>query len=195
MEDGGVGSNPIAIRVNRSVKMGVHFAFLIFWFIYFTIRSSNFFLTIWIRLLNTEKDEIFHKIIDFFFFFYFVSVCVFGLVERTGRSLQAWQQHGRPHSELLRLQRDSEGGSTLGGPLRYDADRTLIFWVQCQQVKTKQNKNKKNSPTTRNSQIQISLSPFESTRAVQFSWIILKWINTTNMLDWGKWRCKSLNQK
>ncbi|KAI9556374.1 hypothetical protein GHT06_018948 [Daphnia sinensis] len=49
------------------------------------------------------------------------------------RSLQAWQQHGRPHSELLRSQRDSEGGSTLGGPLRYDADRTLIFWVQCQQ--------------------------------------------------------------
>ena len=50
-----------------------------------------------------------------------------------GRSLQAWQQHGRPHSELLRSQRDSEGGSTLGGPLRY-AGRTLIFWVQCQQV-------------------------------------------------------------
>ncbi|XP_057373962.1 tRNA dimethylallyltransferase-like [Daphnia carinata] len=48
------------------------------------------------------------------------------------RSLQAWQQHGRPHSELLRSQRDSEGGSTLGGPLRY-AGRTLIFWVQCQQ--------------------------------------------------------------
>ncbi|KAK4023639.1 hypothetical protein OUZ56_009039 [Daphnia magna] len=52
----------------------------------------------------------------------------------TSRSLQAWQQHGRPHSELLRSQRDSEGGSTLGGPLRYDADRTLIFWVQCQQL-------------------------------------------------------------
>ena len=31
-----------------------------------------------------------------------------------GRSIQAWQQHGRPpHSELPRSQRDSEGGSTL----------------------------------------------------------------------------------
>ena len=48
------------------------------------------------------------------------------------RSLQAWQQHGRPHSELLRSQREEEGGSTLGGPLRYPD--TLIFWVQCQQV-------------------------------------------------------------
>ena len=48
------------------------------------------------------------------------------------RSLQAWQQHGRPHSELLRSQREGEGGSTLGGPLRYPD--TLIFWVQCQQV-------------------------------------------------------------
>lgn len=47
------------------------------------------------------------------------------------RSLQAWQQHGRPHSELLKSQREGEGGSTLGGPLRYQD--TLIFWVQCQQ--------------------------------------------------------------
>jgi hypothetical protein len=49
-------------------------------------------------------------------------------------SLQAWQRHGRPHSELLKAQREQEGGSTLGGPLRYTD--TLIFWVQCQQVRT-----------------------------------------------------------
>ena len=58
VEDGGE-SNPIAIRVNRSVKMGVHFP-VIFIFIFSDLfhYSSYFLLTIWIRLLNTEKDEI-----------------------------------------------------------------------------------------------------------------------------------------
>ena len=91
-----------------------------------------------------------------------MSVCVFGSVERTGRSLQAWQQHGRPHSELLRSQRDSEGGSTLGGPLRYDADRTLIFWVQCQQVKTKvPHKKKKETNSNLTSPLSNLLNHFE----------------------------------
>ena len=64
----------------------------------------------------------------------FVLLLIFSILY-SKRSLQAWQQHGRPHSELLASQRDSsKGGSELGGPLRYPADRTLIFWVQCRQV-------------------------------------------------------------
>ncbi|KAK8392812.1 hypothetical protein O3P69_014923 [Scylla paramamosain] len=47
------------------------------------------------------------------------------------RSLQVWEQTGRPHSALLRVQREQEGGSGLGGALRFP--HALIFWLTCDQ--------------------------------------------------------------
>ncbi|KAG7161564.1 tRNA dimethylallyltransferase-like, partial [Homarus americanus] len=48
-----------------------------------------------------------------------------------GRSLQVWEQTGRCHSELLEEQQHQEGGSKLGGGLRFP--HTTILWVTCQQ--------------------------------------------------------------
>ncbi|KAK4295066.1 hypothetical protein Pmani_032349 [Petrolisthes manimaculis] len=49
------------------------------------------------------------------------------------RSLQVWEQTGRPHSLHLEEQRQQgqAGGGQLGGGLRYP--HTAIFWVTCQQ--------------------------------------------------------------
>ncbi|KAG0724675.1 tRNA dimethylallyltransferase [Chionoecetes opilio] len=47
------------------------------------------------------------------------------------RSLQVWEQTGRPHSQLLEAQREQEGGSGLGGALRYP--EAVILWVTCEQ--------------------------------------------------------------
>ncbi|XP_071837581.1 tRNA dimethylallyltransferase-like isoform X2 [Apostichopus japonicus] len=47
------------------------------------------------------------------------------------RSLQVYQQHGIPHSQLLESQRDQEGGGPLGGPLRYQ--NPCILWLQTEQ--------------------------------------------------------------
>nr|XP_054772935.1 tRNA dimethylallyltransferase-like [Lytechinus pictus] len=47
------------------------------------------------------------------------------------RSLQVYEQHGVCHSDLLKEQRDQEGGSHLGGPLRYKDP--CVFWVQTEQ--------------------------------------------------------------
>ncbi|XP_042878743.1 tRNA dimethylallyltransferase-like [Penaeus japonicus] len=47
------------------------------------------------------------------------------------RSLQVWEQTGRRHSEVLREQQEQEGGSRLGGALRYPS--TVILWVTCDQ--------------------------------------------------------------
>ena len=49
---------------------------------------------------------------------------------KIARSLQVYEQHGRPHSEILEEQREMVGGSTYGGPLRYE--HTCVFWLQCQ---------------------------------------------------------------
>ncbi|KAJ9587240.1 hypothetical protein L9F63_019219, partial [Diploptera punctata] len=38
---------------------------------------------------------------------------------------------GRKHSEILQEQRNAEGGSELGGPLRYS--HSCILWLQCDQ--------------------------------------------------------------
>lgn len=43
------------------------------------------------------------------------------------RSLQIHQQTGVPHSQLLEEQRGQEGGSSLGGPLRFL--EPCIFWL------------------------------------------------------------------
>ena len=41
------------------------------------------------------------------------------------------EQTGRRHSELLREQRSQEGGSRIGGPLRFPD--CLVLWVKCEQ--------------------------------------------------------------
>jgi hypothetical protein len=48
------------------------------------------------------------------------------------RSLQVYVQTGRTHSAILREQRSADGGSELGGPLRYPY--ACILWLQCDQV-------------------------------------------------------------
>ncbi|XP_041484459.1 tRNA dimethylallyltransferase-like [Lytechinus variegatus] len=48
------------------------------------------------------------------------------------RSLQVYEQHGVCHSDLLKEQRNQEGGSHLGGPLRYKDP--CVFWVQTEQT-------------------------------------------------------------
>ncbi|XP_072170545.1 tRNA dimethylallyltransferase-like [Diadema setosum] len=47
------------------------------------------------------------------------------------RSLQVYEQHGIPHSEMIDRQKSVEGSSHLGGPVRYPD--TCVLWVQCEQ--------------------------------------------------------------
>ncbi|GFG40614.1 hypothetical protein Cfor_06651 [Coptotermes formosanus] len=47
------------------------------------------------------------------------------------RSLQVYAQTSRTHSAILREQRSADGGSELGGPLRYPY--SCILWLQCEQ--------------------------------------------------------------
>ncbi|KAH6923249.1 hypothetical protein HPB50_025552 [Hyalomma asiaticum] len=47
------------------------------------------------------------------------------------RSLQVFQVHGRPHSDIIEEQQQMEGGSSLGGPLRFQ--RPCVLWLQCDQ--------------------------------------------------------------
>nr|XP_054924688.1 tRNA dimethylallyltransferase-like isoform X1 [Dermacentor andersoni] len=47
------------------------------------------------------------------------------------RSLQVFQVHGRPHSDIIEEQRQMKGGSSLGGPLRFQ--RPCVLWLQCDQ--------------------------------------------------------------
>ena len=49
---------------------------------------------------------------------------------KIARSLQVYEQHGRPHSEILQEQQQRQGGSAYGGPQRYE--NTCVFWLQCQ---------------------------------------------------------------
>lgn len=39
---------------------------------------------------------------------------------------------GRKHSDILAEQKAEEGGSNLGGPLRYRS--SIIFWLYCEKV-------------------------------------------------------------
>lgn len=45
------------------------------------------------------------------------------------RSLQVYQQHQCCHSDLIAKQKSMDGGSSLGGPLRYK--NSLMLWLQC----------------------------------------------------------------
>ncbi|GJQ70862.1 hypothetical protein Trydic_g783 [Trypoxylus dichotomus] len=47
------------------------------------------------------------------------------------RSLEVLHQKGMRHSDIIKEQQSSIGGSTTGGPLRYP--NALIFWLQCNQ--------------------------------------------------------------
>lgn len=47
------------------------------------------------------------------------------------RSLQIFQVHQKPHSQIIAEQQQLEGGSSLGGPLRYR--HTCVLWLQCDQ--------------------------------------------------------------
>ncbi|XP_031549612.1 tRNA dimethylallyltransferase-like [Actinia tenebrosa] len=49
---------------------------------------------------------------------------------KIARSLQVYEHHGIPHSQLLVDQRTKEGGTAFGGPLRFDF--TCVFWLQCE---------------------------------------------------------------
>lgn len=49
---------------------------------------------------------------------------------KIARSLQVYEQHGIPHSQLLADQRTKEGGTAFGGPLRFNF--TCVFWLQCE---------------------------------------------------------------
>lgn len=49
---------------------------------------------------------------------------------KIARSLQVYEQHGIPHSQLLADQRTKDGGTAFGGPLRFDF--TCVFWLQCE---------------------------------------------------------------
>lgn len=47
------------------------------------------------------------------------------------RSLEVFEQTGRSHSEVLKMQHGADGASTLGGPLRFP--HSCIFWLHCDQ--------------------------------------------------------------
>ena len=49
---------------------------------------------------------------------------------KIARSLQVYEQLGRPHSKVLQEQQQRQGGSAYGGPQRYED--TCVFWLQCQ---------------------------------------------------------------
>lgn len=48
------------------------------------------------------------------------------------RSLEVFKQRGKRHSDILREQQTSTGGSSLGGPLRYP--NSVILWLRCDKV-------------------------------------------------------------
>lgn len=49
---------------------------------------------------------------------------------KIARSLQIYEQHGIPQSQILEAQQQNKGGSVYGGPLRFDY--TCVFWLQCE---------------------------------------------------------------
>lgn len=49
---------------------------------------------------------------------------------KIARSIQVYEQHGKPHSEILQEQQQRLGGSAYGGPQRYD--HVCVFWLQCE---------------------------------------------------------------
>ena len=49
---------------------------------------------------------------------------------KIARSLQVYEQLGRPHSKILQEQQQRLGGSVYGGPQRYK--HMCVFWLQCQ---------------------------------------------------------------
>lgn len=49
---------------------------------------------------------------------------------KIARSLQVYEQHGKPHSKILQEQQQRLGGSAYGGPQRYE--HACVFWLQCQ---------------------------------------------------------------
>jgi tRNA dimethylallyltransferase len=49
------------------------------------------------------------------------------------RSLEVYNKHNRPHSEILQEQKLQTGGGTLGGPMRFSKNELAVLWVQCDQ--------------------------------------------------------------
>ena len=49
------------------------------------------------------------------------------------RSIEVYNRHKRPHSEILDDQKSETGGGVLGGPLRFDKNELVVLWVQCDQ--------------------------------------------------------------
>ena len=49
------------------------------------------------------------------------------------RSLEVYNKHNRPHSEILQEQKLETGGGTLGGPMRFSKNELAVLWVQCDQ--------------------------------------------------------------
>ena len=49
---------------------------------------------------------------------------------KVARSLQIFEQHGKPHSAIIQEQQQRPGGNAYGGPQRYKD--ICVFWLQCQ---------------------------------------------------------------
>ena len=49
---------------------------------------------------------------------------------KIARSLQIYEQHGKPHSKIIQEQQQRPGGNAYGGPQRYE--HICVFWLQCQ---------------------------------------------------------------
>lgn len=65
--------------------------------------------------------------------FYVLLIKCFYYSDFICRALEVFAQSGKTLSEIFEEQRNEEGGSNLGGPLRYP--HIIMFWLQCDQVR------------------------------------------------------------
>ena len=77
-----------------------------------------------------ESKLQFQKKINRFFlsFSQIVSKSIFNFY----RAIQIIKQNGRKMSDLINDQQSADGGSSLGGPLRFS--NSIVFWLQSDQV-------------------------------------------------------------
>ena len=66
-------------------------------------------------------------------FIWAVSILVVRFFPSKYRSLEVLRHVGRKHSDILKEQQSSKGGSSSGGPMRYE--NATVLWLQCDQVK------------------------------------------------------------
>ena len=49
------------------------------------------------------------------------------------RSLEIFKSTGQTHGQLLKEQKELQGGNVLGGPLRFPKEDLAVLWVQCEE--------------------------------------------------------------